>query len=105
MENYLLGEIYRPGFPGLKKAFFIHEQLMKCLLPSLYNHFQAQGIQPSAYLAKVPKLAKLLSSNDSELAYHPLTGSWGDANSTVVFITVQKSTLWSVHVGVGLRVL
>jgi hypothetical protein len=43
----------RPGFPGLKKNFFIFEHLLRHFLPRLHAHFEAQMVITSAYATKV----------------------------------------------------
>ena len=45
--------VTRPGFPGLKKNFFIFEHLLRHFLPRLHAHFEAQMIITSAYATKV----------------------------------------------------
>jgi hypothetical protein len=34
--------------------FFLQDQLMRCFLPSLHEHFHKQSIRTSPYLSKVP---------------------------------------------------
>jgi len=48
-----LFRVARPGFPGLKKNFFIFEHLLRHFLPRLHAHFEAQMIITSAYATKV----------------------------------------------------
>lgn len=43
----------RPGFPGLKRDFYVHEQLLSHFLPRLHAHFEAESITTSAYATKV----------------------------------------------------
>lgn len=52
MKDYAMSDLYRPGFPGLKKNFFIFEHLLRHFLPRLHAHFEAQMVITSAYATK-----------------------------------------------------
>lgn len=49
MRNYHLQELYYPGFPGLKKEFFVLLKYMKKILPNIYNQFTRYKIYPTLY--------------------------------------------------------
>jgi len=49
MRKYRLQELYYPGFPGLKKEFFVLLKYMKKLLPSIYNQFTRYKVYPTLY--------------------------------------------------------
>lgn len=49
LKNYHLQEIYLPGFPGLKKNFFVLLKLMKKLLPNLFQKFLEYKVYPAVY--------------------------------------------------------
>eukprot|EP01096_Ripella_sp_DP13-Kostka_P000270 TRINITY_DN1033_c0_g1_i1.p1 TRINITY_DN1033_c0_g1~~TRINITY_DN1033_c0_g1_i1.p1 ORF type:complete len:472 (-),score=162.47 TRINITY_DN1033_c0_g1_i1:19-1434(-) len=52
LRDYELVGLFEPGFHGLYKAFFIHEQLFDLFLPRLSSHFKTQGIAASMYCTK-----------------------------------------------------
>ena len=52
MRFYTLDELYRPTFPGLQEAFYVHGQLLEKLLPKLHQHLIDNTIMASAYSTK-----------------------------------------------------
>lgn len=52
IQSYGLEDLYKPDFPGLKKMFFLQDQLMRCFLPNLHDHFHKQSIRTSSYITK-----------------------------------------------------
>jgi hypothetical protein len=97
MENYTLTELYRPGFPALKKDFYIHEQLMARYLPRLHAHFRDQCIYSSAYATKV------LHSTFSFSSSMQMKKERTDILLTVVPDDLPEPAVSCCGAGVGLR--
>jgi hypothetical protein len=38
-DLYDMHGIFAPGFPGLLETFYVHERLIECLMPDVYESF------------------------------------------------------------------
>ena len=52
MKKYELEGLYKPGFPDLKKIFYVFLRLMKKYLPKIFELFKANEILPSMYASE-----------------------------------------------------
>ena len=52
MKKYELEGFYLPGFPELKKTFFILLNLEKKFVPKVYELFKKEGMVPSMYASE-----------------------------------------------------
>ena len=52
MKKYELEGLYKPGFPDLKKIFYVFLNLMKKHLPKIYELFKKNEILPSMYASE-----------------------------------------------------
>ena len=52
IKNYGLEGIYLPGFPDLKKKFYVFLNLQKKLVPKVYEILKRDGIMPSLYASE-----------------------------------------------------
>jgi len=52
MKKYELEGLYKPGFPDLKKIFYVFLKLMKKYLPKIYEVFKMNDIMPSMYASE-----------------------------------------------------
>ena len=52
MKKYELEGLYKPGFPVLKKIFYVFLNLMKKHLPKIYELFKKNEILPSMYASE-----------------------------------------------------
>ena len=52
IKNYELEGIYLPGFPELKKKFYVLLNLEKKYIPKIYEVFKRDGIYPSLYASE-----------------------------------------------------
>ena len=52
MKKYELEGLYKPGFPVLKKIFYVFLNLMKKYLPKIYELFKKNEILPSMYASE-----------------------------------------------------
>ena len=52
IKNYELEGIYLPGFPELKKKFYVLLNLEKKYIPRIYEVFKRDGIYPSLYASE-----------------------------------------------------
>jgi len=50
MKKYEMREFYMPGMPGVYKAFYKVNALIKQYLPALFRHFEECGISPSMFV-------------------------------------------------------
>jgi len=48
-RSYEMEELWKPGFPGLAKSFFILEKLLEIYAPKLLEHLQQQQLSTSVY--------------------------------------------------------
>ncbi|GAA5867012.1 hypothetical protein JCM8547_008408 [Rhodosporidiobolus lusitaniae] len=51
-DQYQLGHIFAPGFPGLVEAFYVQERLVELLMPDVHAAFAEHFISTSAYATK-----------------------------------------------------
>ncbi|GAA5891792.1 hypothetical protein JCM6882_006209 [Rhodosporidiobolus microsporus] len=51
-DQYQLGHIFAPGFPGLVEAFYVQEKLVELLMPDVHAAFNEHFISTSAYATK-----------------------------------------------------
>ncbi|GAA6002874.1 hypothetical protein JCM10207_001877 [Rhodosporidiobolus poonsookiae] len=51
-DQYQLGHIFAPGFPGLVEAFYVQEKLVEVLMPAVHAAFAEHFISTSAYATK-----------------------------------------------------
>ncbi|GAA5836676.1 hypothetical protein JCM11251_002694 [Rhodosporidiobolus azoricus] len=51
-DQYQLGHIFAPGFPGLVEAFYVQEKLVELLMPDVHAAFNEHCISASAYATK-----------------------------------------------------
>jgi len=52
MRNFNMAGFYKPGMPGLQKAFYVLLSLIKKFLPDLHTHFSANNMLPSMYASQ-----------------------------------------------------
>ena len=52
MKKYNLEDVYLPGFPCLKKYFYVLLNLLKKLLPKIYEVFKSCDMMPSMYASE-----------------------------------------------------
>ena len=52
MKKYEMEGLYKPGFPELKKIFYVFLKLMKKYLPKIYELFKNNDIIPSMYASE-----------------------------------------------------
>ena len=52
MKKYELEGFYLPGFPELKKTFYILLNLEKKFVPKIYELFKKEGMMPSMYASE-----------------------------------------------------
>lgn len=46
-----LRPLFKPGFPGLQRCYFVWNSLLTEYLPELHKHFEVLNIDPSFYAA------------------------------------------------------
>ncbi|GAA6032529.1 hypothetical protein JCM8097_004801 [Rhodosporidiobolus ruineniae] len=51
-DQYQLGHIFAPGFPGLVESFYVQERLVELLMPDVHAAFAEHFISTSAYATK-----------------------------------------------------
>ncbi|BGP16983.1 hypothetical protein JCM10213_007429 [Rhodosporidiobolus nylandii] len=51
-DQYQLGHIFAPGFPGLVECFYVQERLVEMLMPDVHAAFAEHFISTSAYATK-----------------------------------------------------